>query len=124
MTDTTYPADAGARRICSRCAVRQCRPRSTRHGTSTIRQPGPRAPRARVPRDLSHNVYAPIGKDRDVSCCHRSLEQRLGLGTFFANPQVQRRRSAVRPARWNRVAASRSCFHLALPQGRSIAPWA
>jgi len=40
--------------------------------------------------DLSHNVYAPIGKDRDGELLFiASLEQRLGPGHLLRTRQVQ-----------------------------------
>src|ERR1035438_8407244 len=94
MTDTTYPADAGATTYL--LTVRGSTVPSTLEETRNIHNSTAGAPQsaagARALGDLSHNVYAPIGEDRDGQLLFIDLWNSVaGLGTFFANRSEERR---------------------------------
>ena len=126
MTDTTYPADAGAATYL--LTVRGTTVPSTLDVTRDVHNATAGAPQsaagARSLGDLSHNVYAPIGKDRDGELLFIDLWNSIsGLGSFFANPQVQAAAGQLFAERDGIVWAALDgfgAFHLALPNGRSI----
>jgi hypothetical protein len=126
MTDTTYPADAGAATYL--LTVRGKTVPSTLEETRTIHNATAGAPQsaagARSLGDLSHNVYAPIGKELDGQLLFIDLWNSVsGLGTFFSNPQVQAAAGQLFSSRdgivWARLEGF-GAFHLSLPSGRSI----
>ena len=126
MTDTTYPADAGAATYL--LTVRGKTVPSTLEETRTIHNATAGAPQsaagARSLGDLSHNVYAPIGKELDGQLLFIDLWNSVsGLGTFFSNPQVQAAAGQLFSSRdgivWARLEGF-GAFHLSLPGGRSI----
>ena len=126
MTDTTYPADAGATTYL--LTVRGKTVLSTLDDTRNIHNATAGAPQsaagARSLGDLSHNVYAPIGKDLEGQLLFIDLWNSVsGLSTFFSNPQVQVAAGQLFSSRdgivWSRLDGF-GAFHLALPSGRSI----
>lgn len=126
MTDTTYPADAGAATYL--LTVRGTTVPSTLEETRAIHNATAGAPQsaagARSLGDLSHNVYAPIGKEQDGQLLFIDLWNSVsGLGTFFSNPQVQAAAGQLFATRegivWARLEGF-GAFHLSLPRGRSI----
>ena len=126
MTDTTYPADAGAATYL--LTVRGSTVPSTLDATRTIHNETAGAPQsaagARALGDLSHNVYAPIGKELDGQLLFIDLWNSVpGLNTFFSNPQVQAAAGQLFASRdgivWGRLDGFGE-FHLAVPNGRSI----
>jgi hypothetical protein len=126
MTDTTYPADAGAATYL--LTVRGKTVPSTLEETRTIHNATAGAPQsaagARSLGDLSHNVYAPCDKDQDGQLLFIDLWNSVsGLGTFFANPQVQEAAGQLFATRdgivWARLEGF-GAFQLSLPSGRSI----
>jgi hypothetical protein len=126
MTDTTYPADAGATTYL--LTVRGTTVPSTLEETRNIHNATAGAPQsaagARALGDLSHNVYAPIGKDLDGQLLFIDLWNSVsGLNMFFSNPQVQAAAGQLFSKRdgivWSRLEGF-GAFHLALPSGRSV----
>jgi hypothetical protein len=126
MTDTTYPADAGATTYL--LTVRGSTVPSTLEGTRTIHNATAGAPQsaagARSLGDLSHNVYAPISKELDGQLLFIDLWNSVsGLNTFFSNPQVQAAAGQLFSKRdgivWSRLEGF-GAFNLALPSGRSV----
>lgn len=126
MTDTTYPADASADIYLltvrgKTVATSLDDVRTTHNATAGAPQS---AAGARALGDLSHNVYAPIGKELDGQLLFIDLWNSMsGLGTFFANPQVQAAAGQLFSTRdgivWSRLEGF-GAFHLALPAGRSV----
>ena len=126
MTDTTYPADAGATTYL--LTVRGSTVPSTLEETRNIHNSTAGAPQsaagARALGDLSHNVYAPISKELDGQLLFIDLWNSVsGLNMFFSNPQVQAAAGQLFSKRdgivWSRLEGF-GAFHLALPSGRSI----
>ena len=126
MTDTTYPADAGA--ATHLLTVRGATVPSSLDETRDIHNSTAGAPQsaagARALGDLSHNVYAPIGKDLDGQLLFIDLWNSVsGLNMFFSNPQVQAAAGQLFSNRdgivWSRLEGF-GAFQLSLPSGRSI----
>ncbi len=126
MTDTTYPADAGA--ATHLLTVRGATVPSSLDVTRDIHNSTAGAPQsaagARALGDLSHNVYAPIGKDLDGQLLFIDLWNSVsGLNMFFSNPQVQAAAGQLFSNRdgivWSRLEGF-GAFQLSLPSGRSI----
>jgi hypothetical protein len=126
MTDTTYPADAGATTYL--LTVRGSTVPSTLEETRNIHNSTAGAPQsaagARALGDLSHNVYAPISKELDGQLLFIDLWNSVsGLNMFFSNPQVQAAAGQLFSKRdgivWSRLEGF-GAFHLALPSGRSV----
>jgi hypothetical protein len=126
MTDTTYPADAGAATYL--LTVRGATVPSSLDETRDIHNSTAGAPQsaagARALGDLSHNVYAPIGKDLDGQLLFIDLWNSVsGLNMFFSNPQVQAAAGQLFSNRdgivWSRLEGF-GAFQLSLPSGRSI----
>jgi hypothetical protein len=126
MTDTTYPADAGATTYL--LTVRGSTVPSTLEETRTIHNATAGAPQsaagARSLGDLSHNVYAPISKELDGELLFIDLWNSVsGLNTFFSNPHVEAAAGQLFSKRdgivWSRLEGF-GAFHLALPSGRSV----
>jgi hypothetical protein len=126
MTDTTYPADAGAATYL--LTVRGKTVPSTLEDTRAIHNATAGAPQsaagARSLGDLSHNVYAPIGRELDGQLLFIDLWNSVsGLGTFFSNPQVQAAAGQLFATRdgivWARLEGF-GAYHLSVPSGRSI----
>lgn len=126
MADTTYPADAGATTYL--LTVRGTTVPSTLEATRTMHNTTAGAPQsaagARSLGDLSHNVYAPIGKELDGQLLFIDLWNSVsGLNTFFSNPQVRAAAGQLFSKRdgivWSRLEGF-GAFHLALPSGRSV----
>ena len=126
MTDTTYPADAGAETFL--LTVRGKTVAAGLEDARTLHNATAGAPQsaagARALGDLSHNVYAPIGKELDGQLQFIDLWNSMsGLGTFFSNPQVQAAAGQLFATRdgivWSRLEGF-GAFHLPLPTGRSI----
>jgi hypothetical protein len=126
MTDTTYPADAGATTYL--LTVRGTTVPSTLEETRNLHNSTAGTPQsaagARSLGDLSHNVYAPIGKELDGQLLFIDLWNSVsGLNMFFSNPQVQAAAGQLFSKRdgivWSRLEGF-GAFHLALPSGRSV----
>jgi len=101
MTDTTYPADAGAATYL--LTVRGTTVPSTLDETRDIHNSTAGAPQsaagARSLGDLSHNVYAPIGKDRDGELLFIDLWNSVsGLGTSSPTRRCRRRPVSCSPS--------------------------
>jgi hypothetical protein len=125
MTETTYPADAGAATYL--LTVRGKTAPSVLDDARTMHNATAGAPQsaagARSLGDLSHNVFAPIGKDNDGQLLFIDLWNSLsGLGTFFTNPQVQAAAAQLFSSRdgivWSRLDGFGG-FSLPVPTGRS-----
>jgi hypothetical protein len=125
MTDTTYPADASAETYL--LTVRGKTAAAALEDVGTMHNATAGAPQsaagARALGDLSHNVYAPIGKELDGQLLFIDLWNSMsGLGTFFSNPQVQAAAGQLFSTRdgvvWSRLEGF-GAFHLSLPSGRS-----
>ena len=126
MTDSTYPADAGAETFL--LTVRGKTIAATLEDARTLHNATAGAPQsaagARSLGDLSHNVYAPIGKELDGQLLFIDLWNSMsGLGTFFSNPQVQAAAAQLFATRngivWSQLEGF-GASHLSLPAGRSI----
>ena len=126
MTDTTYPADAGAATYLLTVRGKTVTP--TLDETRNIHNATAGAPQsaagARSLGDLSHNVYAPIGKELDGQLLFIDLwNSPSGLNTFFSNPHVQEAAGQLFESRdgivWSRLEGF-GAYNLALPNGRSI----
>jgi hypothetical protein len=125
MTETTYPADAGAATYLLTVRGKTAPPvlddaRTMHNGTAGAPQS---AAGARSLGDLSHNVFAPIGKDNDGQLLFIDFWNSLsGLGTFFSNPQVQGAAAQLFSSRdgivWSRLDGFGG-FSLPVPTGRS-----
>jgi hypothetical protein len=125
MTETTYPADAGAATYL--LTVRGKSAPSVLDDARTMHNATAGAPQsaagARSLGDLSHNVFAPIGKDNDGQLLFIDFWNSLtGLGTFFSNPQVQAAGAELFSSRegivWSRLDGFGG-FSLPVPTGRS-----
>ena len=126
MTETTYPADAGAATYLLTVRGTTVSPvledaRAMHNSTAGAPQS---AAGARSLGDLSHNVFAPIGKDNDGQLLFIDLWNSVsGLGTFFANPQVQAAAAQLFASRdgvvWSRLDGF-GALALPVPRGRSI----
>ena len=125
MTETTYPADAGAATYL--LTVRGKTAPSVLDDARTTHNATAGAPQsaagARSLGDLSHNVFAPIGKDNDGQLLFIDFWNSLtGLGTFFSNPQVQAAAAELFSSRegivWSRLDGFGG-FSLPVPTGRS-----
>ena len=126
MTDTTYPADAGATTYL--LTVRGKTVPATLDATRSIHNATAGAPQsaagARSLGDLSHNVYAPSSKELDGQLLFIDLWNSVsGLNTFFSNPHVQEAAGQLFESRdgivWSRLEGF-GAYQLALPKGRSI----
>jgi hypothetical protein len=125
MTETTYPADAGAATYLLTVRGKTAPPvlddaRTMHNATAGAPQS---AAGARSLGDLSHNVFAPIGKDNDGQLLFIDFWNSLsGLGTFFSNPQVQAAAGQLFSSRdgivWSRLDGFGG-FSLPVPTGRS-----
>jgi hypothetical protein len=125
MTETTYPADAGAATYLLTVRGKTAPPalddaRTMHNATAGAPQS---AAGARSLGDLSHNVFAPIGKDNDGQVLFIDFWNSLsGLGTFFSNPQVQAAAAQLFSSRdgivWSRLDGFGG-FSLPVPTGRS-----
>jgi hypothetical protein len=125
MTGTTYPADAGAATYLLTVRGKTAPP--ALEDARTIHNSTAGAPQsaagARSLGDLSHNVFAPIGKDNDGQLLFIDFWNSVsGLGTFFANPQVQAAAAQLFSSRngivWSRLDGFGG-FSLPVPRGRS-----
>lgn len=125
MTETTYPADAGAATYL--LTVRGKTAPAVLDDARTMHNATAGAPQsaagARSLGDLSHNVFAPIGKDNDGQLLFIDFWNSLsGLGTFFSNPQVQAAAAELFSSRdgivWSRLDGFGG-FSLPVPTGRS-----
>ena len=126
MTDTTYPADAGAATYL--LTVRGTTVPSDLEDVRSLHNSTAGAPQsaagARSLGDLSHNVYAPSGTDLSGQLLFIDLwNSASGLNMFFANPQVQAAAGQLFSTRngivWSGLEGF-GAFHLAIPKGRSI----
>ena len=126
MTDTTYPADAGAATYL--LTVRGTTVSSTLDAARSLHNSTAGAPQsaagARSLGDLSHNVFAPIGKDNDGQLLFIDFWNSVsGLGTFFSNPQVQEAAGQLFSSRdgivWSRLEGF-GAFSLLTPSGQSV----
>ncbi len=126
MTDTTYPADASAATYL--LTVRGTTAPPSLDDTRSIHNATAGAPQsaagARALGDLSHNVYAPIGKDQTGELLFIDLWNSVsGLNTFFSNPQVQEAAGQLFETRdgivWSRLNGF-GAYSLAFPNGRSV----
>src|SRR5580704_14987351 len=126
MTDTTYPADAGAATYL--LTVRGTTVPSTLDETRDIHNATAGAPQsaagARALGDLSHNVYAPCSKEQAGQLLFIDLWNSVsGLNTFFSNPQVQAGASQLFATRdgivWSRLDGF-GAYNLAIPNGPSV----
>ncbi len=125
MTETTYPADAGAATYLLTVRGKTAPPvlddaRTMHNATAGAPQS---AAGARSLGDLSHNVFAPIATDNDGQLLFIDFWNSLsGLGTFFSNPQVQAAASQLFSSRdgivWSRLDGFGG-FSLPVPTGRS-----
>jgi hypothetical protein len=125
MTETTYPDDAGAATYLLTVRGKTAPPvlddaRTMHNATAGAPQS---AAGARSLGDLSHNVYAPIGKDTDGQLLFIDFWNSLsGLGTFFSNPQVQASAAELFSSRdgivWSRLDGFGG-FSLPVPTGRT-----
>jgi hypothetical protein len=125
MTETTYPADAGAATYLLTVRGKTAPPavedaRTIHNATAGAPQS---AAGARSLGDLSHNVFAPIGKDNDGQLLFIDFWNSLsGLSTFFSNPQVQAAAAELFSSRdgivWSRLDGFGG-FSLPVPTGRS-----
>ncbi|HEY6782381.1 MAG TPA: hypothetical protein VI296_04035 [Candidatus Dormibacteraeota bacterium] len=125
MTETTYPTDAGAATYLLTVRGKTAPPvlddaRTMHNATAGAPQS---AAGARSLGDLSHNVFAPIGKDHDGQLLFIDFWNSLsGLGTFFSNPQVQAAAAQLFSNRdgivWSRLDGFGG-FSLPVPTGRS-----
>lgn len=124
MTDLTYPADAGAATYL--LTVRGTTTTSTLDDARTQHNATAGAPQsaagARSLGDLSHNVYAPTGKELDGQLLFIDFWNSVsGLGIFFANPQVQAAAAELFSSRdgivWSRLEGFGD-YHLSVPHGR------
>ena len=111
MTDTTYPADASAATYL--LTVRGTTVPPTLDETRSIHNATAGAPQsaagASALGDLSHNVYAPIGKDLDGQLLFIDLWNSMsGLGRLLLQSAgAGGGRQALRNARRDRVVAAR-----------------
>jgi hypothetical protein len=126
MTDTTYPADASAATYLLTVRGRTVPPslEDTRSMHNTTAGAPQSAAGARALGDLSHNVYAPIGKDQTGQLLFIDLWNSVtGLNTFFSNPQVQEAAGQLFETRdgivWSHLDGF-GAYSLALPNGRSV----
>jgi hypothetical protein len=126
MTGTTYPADATAATYLLTVRGKTVPP--SLEDTRNIHNATAGAPQsaagARSLGDLSHNVYAPIGKEQDGQVLFIDLWNSVsGLNTFFSNPQVQAATGQLFETRdgivWSRLDGF-GAYHLALPNSRSV----
>jgi hypothetical protein len=126
MSDTPYPSDAGAATYLLTVRGKTVpadleAARSMHNSTAGAPQS---AAGARALGDLSHNVYAPIGKELDGQLLFIDFWNSVaGLNTFFSNPQVQEAAGQLFSTRdgivWSRLEGFGG-FHLPVPKGRSI----
>jgi hypothetical protein len=126
MTDTTYPADAGATRFL--LTVRGKTVPSNLEDVRNLHNTTAGAPQsaagARSLGDLSHNVYSPIGRELQGQLLFIDLwNSASGLNMFFSNPQVQAAAAQLFSTRdgivWSGLEGFGD-FHLLIPKGRSI----